>query len=116
MSNVNTRQLGVIQRIYKNSAGDILAIDNISVNINKEQVNKLKFVIYVDSIQKKRTLYHLKSTGSRVVSTVQSIGNYSSVQSNSGNYYIATWNAESADENRIEVNLQPHVASLGNTL
>jgi hypothetical protein len=44
------------------------------------------------------------------------IGNYSSIQENSGNFFIVRWNAASVDENYIEFSLENYVSKLGDTV
>lgn len=112
----STRQLGHACRIYKNSAGKVIAIDEINVNVNKEQINLAKFIVSLDKVDIDRTILHLTVGGSRIVSSIQMLGDYSSIQENSGNFFIVRWDAASADENYVEFSLESYVAKVGDTI
>jgi hypothetical protein len=116
MSHVQTRQLGTCTRIYKNSNGKVIALDCIAVNYDKSQISINKFHNSVNTINVKRTLLHLTAGGSRVVDLIQMIGDYSSLEDNSGNYFVATWNASSPNENDIEVSFEQYVSKIGDTI
>jgi hypothetical protein len=116
MSNVSTRQLGSICRIYKNNAGKVIAIDDVSVTVNKDQIRFDKILVHVDTIRTNRTLLHLTTGASRVVATIQTIGNYSSIEENSGDFLIPKWNAASANENDVEISLASYVAKIGDSV
>lgn len=116
MSNIASRHLGSACRIYKNSEGKTIAIDEIGISIDKSQIQYNKFHRHVDLISVKRTLLHLTVGGSRVVSLIQMIGDYDSITEDSGNYLVATWLASSPDENDLEVSFSEHVAQVGDTV
>lgn len=116
MSNVASRHLGSACRIYKNSAGKTIAIDEIALSIEKHQISFNKFHRHIDLISVKRTLLHLTVGGDRVVSLIQMIGDYDSIQEDSGNYLTAMWFAASPDENDLEVSFSEHVAQIGDTV
>lgn len=114
-----TRQIGHICRIYKNSNDKVLAIDEISVTANVLRTGNtstdVKFHISVDKITPERMLLHLE-VGSRVVASIQQIGNYDSVTIDSGDYLLVTWNKESDNENDVQFSLEPYVAKIGDTV
>jgi hypothetical protein len=117
MSRSQSRQLGSACRIYKNSAGKVIAVDYVAVNVDKTQIQgNNKFHVSVNSIDVDRKLLHLTVGGSRVVSTIMMIGDYSSIQENSGNFFIAQWNAGSADENDVQLSFESKVAKIGDTV
>lgn len=112
----STRQLSTITRIYRNSATEILAVDCLSIHVNKEQASFGRFIKYITSVDKKRTLMHLTIGGDRVVSEIQMIGDYSSIEENSGNFFVATWLPATASENTLQISLERYVSVLGDTL
>lgn len=112
----STRQLGTACRIYKNSAGKVIALDHIAVNVEKEQISRGRYDVHMTSVDVKRTLLHLTVGGSRVISTIQMIGDYSSIQENAGNFFVVVWDAASADENAVELSLEPYVSAIGDTV
>lgn len=114
-----TRQLGSICRIYKNSNGTVIAIDDVSVTANVLRLGStnttVRFHISVDKITPFRTLFHLGS-GDRIVAQVQQIGEYDSVTVDSGDYLNVKWDRTSDNENDVEFNLGPYVAVIGDTV
>jgi hypothetical protein len=114
-----TRQLGHACRIYKNSSDKVIAIDDISVSFNIQTLPKSNTEIkYHRSAEKPdvdRTLFYL-GEGNRVVSKIQMIGNFSSIEENSGNYHVVTWDAASSDENDVIISIEPHVSQVGDTV
>ena len=74
------------------------------------------FHISVNAIHVSRILLHLTTGGSRIVSLVQAIGDYSSIEENGGNYFIAQWNKQSSNENNVVVSFEGKVAKVGDTL
>lgn len=110
-----TRQIGHLCRIYKNSDGKIIAIDDIEVVGNVLKISDTKFHVSVDKISTSRTLLHL-GVGGRVVYSINTIGNYSSIAENGGNYLTVGWDAASENENRVEVSIEPYVSVIGDTI
>lgn len=121
--------LDVVTRIYKNADKKILAIDTISINIKITQLihapngiddsNQVIQKIHrsVDSIKLSRELVHLTTGGSRIVALVQTMGRYSSIETNGGNYLIAKWKSENTSSNDVELSFeQGGVAKVGDTL
>lgn len=111
----STRQLGVITRIYKNSNGKVIAVDDVSIEVDEMRLTDVKFHRSVKSINKCRTKIHLE-LGNRVVASIQTFGNFNSILENSGNYLVPTWLATSVNDNDIEIQLNDYVAKLGDTL
>jgi hypothetical protein len=111
----NTRQIGSVTRIYKNGNGKVIAIDDVSVHVDQLRLTDVKFHNAVSSINVCRTITNLE-TGNRVVATIMSIGNYSSIQETSGNYLVVTWSAANENENDVEVLLSEYVSQIGDTL
>lgn len=114
-----TRQIGHICRIYKNSTDTVIAIDDISVTANVLRLGStsqtVKFHVSVDKITPQRTLLHLGS-GDRVVASIQQIGDYDILGTDSGNYLNVKWNKVSNNENDVEFSLSPYVAVIGDTI
>lgn len=111
----STRQLGIITRIYKNSNGKVIAVDDVSIEVDELRISDTKYHRSVRSINKCRTKIHLE-LGNRVVALIQTFGNFNSILENSGDYLVPTWLAASVNENDIEVQLTDYVAKLGDTL
>lgn len=110
-----TRQLGHICRIYKNSSDKVIAIDDISINVTMLRVEADKFHVAVQDVDVGRTLVHL-GEGNRIVDKILMFGNYSSIQEDSGNYFDAFWNAPSSNQNDVNISLRPYVSALGDTI
>lgn len=112
----STRQLGSITRIYKNAANKVLAIDDISINVSKDQSVQRRFISYIDSVDVQRTLIHLSANGDRTIALIQMIGNYSSITEDSGNFFVVKWESETTDSNDLEISLEKYVSAIGDTL
>lgn len=115
-TNSKSRRLGKICRIYKNSASSIIALESVDVNVNSLQKADKTFHRSVSSIDTSRQILHLVAGGSRVVASIQTIGDYSSIEENGGNYLITTWDAASSNENDVVISLENHVAKVGDTI
>lgn len=114
--NLKSRRLGKICRIYKNSASNIIALESVDVNINSLQKANKTFHRSVSSVDTSRQILHLTTGGSRVVASIQTIGDYSSIEENGGDYLIVTWDAASSNENDVVISLENHVAKIGDTV
>lgn len=116
-TNQATRRLGSGCRIYRNVADIILALDQFEVTINTQQLpsGPIMFHRSVDSIHVSRMLIHLDQ-GSRVVSTIQMIGDYSSITTDAGDYLIVTWDANSVDENDVVISFEDKVSKVGDSV
>jgi len=115
-SNLKSRRLGKVCRIYKNSASSIIALESVDVNVNSLQKADKTFHRSVSSIDVSRQILHLVTGGSRVVASIQSIGDYSSIEENGGDYLIATWDRASNSENDVVISLEGRVARIGDTV
>ena len=122
-----TRLLDSVCRIYKNSTSKVIAIDSIAITVDsttiaaksQDDTNEIiqRQFISVDTIKKHRTLLHLETSGSRVVSTIQMIGHYTSLEENSGDFLIAKWESQNTDENDVELSFETAgVAKVGDTV
>jgi len=112
-----TRRLGSGLRIYKNAAGDVIGLDSFEVTVNVQRLIEgfVTFHRSVDGINISRTLIHL-NTGSRVVATIQMVGDYSSITTDAGDFFVATWLAATSEENDVEITFENKVAKLGDTI
>ena len=123
----NTRHLDTVCRIYKNLSGKVLAIDEIYITVNNLQLNAgarddsgdliQKLLVSVDTIKKSRTLLFLETPSSRVISSIQMIGNFTSLEDNSGNYLVAVWESQNTDRNDVEITFdQVNVGKVGESI
>lgn len=115
MAHQSTRRLGHVCRIYKNASGKVIALEEVEVTVDKHKIKIDKYHRAVDKINVGRNTIYLDS-GSRVVATVQILGNFSSVEENGGDYLVYTWNKASDNENDIQVSLEGKVAQIGDTV
>lgn len=119
MAPQQTRQIGEITRVYKNANNKAIAIDCIDVTANVLRLGStttdVRFHISIDKINTKRSLIHL-GVDDRVVSEIHMIGDYDSITTDSGNYFLVTWNKASDNENDVSFSLEPYVAKIGDTL
>lgn len=107
-----TRQIGVVCRIYKNSSGKVLALDEINVIGTQKRLGINRFFNSA-SYHTKRLLVHL-GVGDRVISRIIMLGDYTSLTEDSGNYNSATWvGTEETNDSIIYFNDLPQ---LGDTL
>lgn len=123
----NTRFLDTVCRIYKNEAGKILAADSIDITVNVLQLNAgtrddsgdliQKILVSVDTIRRKRELFHFQTAGDRLIIKIEMTGHYSSIEENSGNFLVLQWNNFIPGGNILEIRLLPtHVALLRETI
>lgn len=115
MANQVTRRLGKICRIYKNSLGTIIATESVEIVADQRRLTAERFHRSVNTINVSRTAFHL-DTNSRVVATIQVFGDFSSIETNGGNYFIATWNKSSPNENDVTTSIEGKVAEIGDTV
>lgn len=112
----NSRRLGTVCRIYKNSASKVIALESVEVTIDILQKADKTFHRSVNTVNVSRRLVHLQLGGSRVIASVQAIGSYSSIEENGGNYLVATWAKKSDNENDVVISLEGYVAVVGDTV
>ena len=89
-----------ITRIYRNSSGDEVRIDTI-IMVRKRNV-------IVDGVSTPTFRRELKTTllhrpADRVVSTLEVIGSYDSIDTSTGDYTWATWDSPSARANMSDL-------------
>lgn len=117
MSSSRTRKLGQLCRIYKNASNEILAIDTIEPVVDVSTLTTTNtYHRSVSSISVSRSTLYLTLGASRIISVVQVIGDFSSIEENSGDYLIVTWAASSSNENDVVFSLEPKVAKIGDTV
>lgn len=114
MSRQDTRRLGKICRIYKNSDDKVIALDEIEIVVCESRIKQDLFHLAVDKINKGRMLLHL-GEGDRVVAKIQQLGNYTSIEENSGNYLIPTW-VTGPNTNDVTTSIEAHVSVIGDTV
>ncbi len=117
MGSSSTRRLGTACRIYRNAADDVIGIDSIEVVVDEVRVNKELFVLAVNSCNVKRTLLHLQTAASRIVSKIQMMGTYDELEENAGNFFVLRWlPPPSNNQNTVEISISEQVAKLGDTI
>lgn len=114
----STRRLGKACRFYKNAAGKLIGTDCISITIDCRQITATKYYFYVDKVNVERKIFHLEGPGgSRIVSSILTMGDYTSITEDSGNFLEVTWAATEPEYNDIVFSLEPHgVAKIGDTI
>ena len=116
MGGQKTRRLGSLCRIYKNSASKIIALESVEITADWVDLPNHQFFRSINSVNVARQLVHLTVGGSRVIASVQIMGDYSSIEENGGNFLVATWNKKSDDENDVVVSLEDYVGVIGDTV
>lgn len=111
-----SRRLGGLCRVYKNSSNNIIALESVEITVDILQKADKTFHRSVGAVNVSKKLVHLQSGASRVVSTVQAFGDYSSVEDNSGNFLVVTWNKKTNDENDVVISLEGYVTVIGDTV
>ena len=104
-----TRVVGKVCRIYKNSADIIIAMDDIFIIEESRHTRKNGLSLRTASRKHHRTLFHLG--GDRVVASIQLFGNYSSL---SDDHLTIIWSGDSIT-NDIEQTLVD-LPQVGDTL
>lgn len=95
-----TRQLGSLCRIYKNSSGIIIAIDDIVINADTTRLHKVnKFHQSAHPVYS-RQLFYL-GVGDRTIDTIEVIGDFSSIEVDGGNYSSATWSGDGGTNDAV---------------
>ncbi len=113
-----SRRLGKICRFYKNSNNKLIASDELSFSIESRLIKKDKYHLHIDKVTRDRTLFHLEGAGgSRVVSQVTTLGNYTSIAENSGDFLEVTWSFPEENIDDIVISLDSHgVAKIGDSV
>ena len=107
---------GSVTRIYKNATGTVIGTDEVTLTFDNIKKNDGNFHWHVRHIANVRTLMHLEGAAAdRDIATVNSIGTYSSILENSGNFLVVTWTGGSTT-NDVVLTLESHVAIIGDTL
>ena len=114
MAHANSRQIGSAMRIYKNSAGTVIAIDNIAVVAETRKVSASKFHFSAHPTRKRTCLY--LGVGTRVVASILVIGDFTTLTDDSGDHLTATWPAQNTGYNDVEISFLVVGARIGDTL
>jgi hypothetical protein len=93
----------------------VIAIDDIEVTACQFREGEI-FRAQVDKINIKRTNIHEGVGASRVVSTIQMLGSYTSIEENAGDFLILTWEIGSTDPEDVVISLEGRVSLLGETV
>lgn len=114
----NSSSLDTIIRIYKNAAADVLAIQSISVVIKKvDGINAAGMALVTDesitSLRFRRTAtFHVTTERfinlavSRVISSIDTSGNFNSYTSSAGDVTSVTYTGAASVENDIVFAIQ----------
>lgn len=94
-----TRQIGHLCRIYKNSSDKVIAIDDVAVVADSRRIATNTFHQSSRPLHT-RTLFYL-GEGNRTVNKVLVIGDFDEIEESSGNYLSATWYGQTDTNNSV---------------
>lgn len=102
-----TRHFGSVTRIYKNQEDIVLAIDDISVDVEilRIQTEDTKKWHHSATFTHNRTLLYL-GTADRVVDLILVVGDFDSISLDAGNFNTPVWDGSSVEINDVTVNFQ----------
>jgi hypothetical protein len=91
--------VGSLNRIYKNAAGDVLRIDEVTYEFSALPAmtpiiggeSTVTGRLLQNSREVSPKIFSLDTGASRVVAEIQMIGDFTSFTENSGSYLTATW-------------------------
>lgn len=111
---------GSVVRIYKNTAGETIGLDEIGILFQSAQKKILnpvphdnELIVIGEVTNFKRTLIHAAATASRVIAEIKQVGDYASVTTDTGDYLAGTWEFGAND---CELVLTNYVAQIGDTI
>jgi len=108
-----TRQIGAATRIYRNSSSEVLAVDDIAILSDTFKIGDGKFHRSANK-RYKRIIFNL-AVADRVVAFVQMVGDYTSIETDAGDYLTAEWADPTGDANDISISFGD-LKKLGDTL
>ena len=97
-----------LNRVYKNSAGEEIRIDVISLRRKRNRIVKVGLMetgaadVFVRDVNK----MNMHVSADRTVTSIELIGNYDTAETSSGDYLWASWTSPSA---RVDMSDLPAV-------